>query len=379
MRLRARHLLLVLACACRRGTDPGAAPQHGSASAIATVAAAQPAAAAATAKASQPSAAPAPQRQAGQADATRDEVAAVLALDPSHSTSLGSPNNGTLVGGVRLPDRGPGFVHNDKRPDQARFGTVELVQAIVSAAAVVGRELPGSGLTVNDLGLEHGGPIHQHGSHQNGRDADILFYMLDQQGAPIPAVGVPLQPDGTGVDFNDLTTDADDVPERIDAPRTWRFVQALLEQPGGEQVQRIFLVEHLRSILLAQAERVRAPAAVRQRFSDLTCQPLGAPHDDHMHVRLFCSAQDIAQGCWDKPPIYPWHRQALHALGLAPVFEPREARAEHARRAASKAARTTTRAQAREKAGPMRPKVRRFLDYRETWAKKPHPGRPYCP
>ena len=92
-----------------------------------------------------------------------DETATVLALDAWHSTSLGAPGHGSLLGGVALPKVGPGFVHNLKRPDEARFGTVELVQDIVKAAAVVQRELPGMELVVNDLGLREGGPIHQHG------------------------------------------------------------------------------------------------------------------------------------------------------------------------------------------------------------------------
>jgi len=302
-----------------------------------------------------------------------DQTKAVLALDGAHSTSIGSPGRGSLQGGVRLPDEGPGFRHNPERPDDARYGTVELVQLIAKAAAVVERELPGSGLTVNDLGLEKGGPIKQHGSHQNGRDADILFYMLDKQGQPTPAVGVPIEPDGTGVDYQDLAIDKDDLPERIDLRRTWRFVQALLEQ-GGEEVQRIFLVEHLRSMLLAQAERMHEPVKLRERFGDLTCQP-ETPHDDHMHVRLFCSPEDIGLGCWDKTPIYPWHRQELQTLGLKPVLEPF---VRGSQRREEVAERTTSRSEARRKAGVLHRKVRQFLERREAWAKKPSPGRPYC-
>lgn len=307
------------------------------------------------------------------AAATRPTAEQVLALEGVHSTSLGSPSNGTLQGGVPLPDLGPGFVHNSVRPDNARYGTVELVQTIMRAAAVVDQELPGSVLVVNDLGLEQGGPIHQHGSHQNGRDADILFYSLDAKGQPLPSVGVPIEPDATGWDFKDLATPDDDERVRLDAPRTWRFVQALLEQ-AGDQVQRIFLVEHVRSMLLQQAERAHAPAKLRQRFADLTCQP-ETPHDDHLHVRLFCSPEDLGLGCWDKPPIYPWQREALHALGLKPVLEPPGAKRQTREDVAE---RTTSRAEARKKAGAMHAKVRRFLDRREAWAKKPSPGRVYC-
>jgi len=302
-----------------------------------------------------------------------DETRALLALTGTHSASLGAPGGGTLRGGIALPRAGPGFIHNDKRPPDARYGTVELVHAIVKGAAAVERELPGIPLVVNDLSLPAGGPIAQHGSHQSGRDADILFYVLDSAGAPLRSVGVPLDPEGKGWDFKELPVAEDDIAVKLDAPRTWRFVQGLLEA-GGEDVQRIFIVEHVRAFLLAEAERVRAPAALRQRFADVTCQP-GTPHDDHMHVRFFCSPDDIGQGCLDKPPIYPWHTLALQALGLQPVLE----------RVANRAAReqqvderTTSRAEARKRAGPMHATVRRFLALREQWAKQPRPGRLYC-
>jgi penicillin-insensitive murein endopeptidase len=302
-----------------------------------------------------------------------DETAALLALDGSRSTSAGAPADGKLLGGVALPKRGPGFLHNPKRPHDARYGTVELVQAIVKAAAAVTRELPGIPLVVNDISLPEGGPIAQHGSHQSGRDADILFYVLDRDGAPLQSVGVPLDPEGAGWDFKELSVPEDDIAVRLDAPRTWRFMQGLLEA-GGDHVQRIFIVEHLRTQLLVEAERAGAPLALRARFADVTCQP-GTPHDDHMHVRFFCSPEDIARGCYDKPPIYPWHVEALAALGLASVLEPKKSRAE---RDAEIAERTTTRAQARKRAGPMHANVRRFLAQRETWAKQPRPGREYC-
>jgi len=302
-----------------------------------------------------------------------DETAALLALEGSRSTSAGAPGNGTLIGAVALPVRGPGFLHNPKRPPDARYGTVELVQAIARAAAAVERDLPGIPLVVNDISLPQGGPIAQHGSHQSGRDADILFYVLDGDDAPLQSVGVPLDPAGKGWDFKDLSILEDDIAVRLDAPRTWRFMHGLLEA-GGDHVQRIFIVEHVRAQLLAEAERVRAPAALRERFAHVTCQP-GTPHDDHMHVRFFCSPEDIAHGCLDKPPIYPWHEAALGALGLAPVLERVTGRAQ---RQTQIAARTTTRAQARKRAGPMHPKVRRFLAERESWAKLPRPGREYC-
>lgn len=301
-------------------------------------------------------------------DDQRVEVEALLALPTTTSTSIGGPNNGHVLGSVPLPMRGPGFRFGPLRDPIARFGTVEMVQALVRAAEVVQRTAPGSELTINDLGLAAGGPIPHHGSHRAGRDVDVLFYVLDASGAPRPGIGAPIEPDGTGMDFRDLAVREDDVPIRIDLPRSWAFVAAVLADPSVE-VQRIFLVEHVRTMLLEHARRSGADAAIVARFADLTCQP-EYPHDDHFHFRFFCSAEDLRAGCADGAPMYPWHRDALRAEGLAPVMQVRDPNRPRAN--------VTTETRARSEAGPMHGEVTAFLARREAWRRQPHPGRTYC-
>jgi penicillin-insensitive murein endopeptidase len=307
----------------------------------------------------------------GMALAELDEIGRLLTLDGSVSTSLGGPNGGTLRGGVALPLQGPGFKFNPRRRPEARYGTVELVQALVQAAQAVAARFEGSELVVNDLGHAEGGPIEQHGSHQSGRDVDILFFLRGAQGEVLPSVGVPLDTQGQGWDFKDLAVPDDDVWVRLDVERTWAFIEALLMR-DGEHVQRIFIAEHLRNMLLAHAEKVKAPAAARELFANVTCQP-GAPHDDHMHVRFHCTPEDMAAGCMDSPPVYPWRLAALAKLGLKPVLHRRSAAQG---RAAAK--RTTSRAEARRRAGKLHPDVVRFLERREQWANPPRTGRPWC-
>lgn len=286
----------------------------------------------------------------------------------TQTTSVGGPSSGTLQGAVALPERAPGLFSNPRRPNATAFyGTAEMINALASAAAVVDRTLPGGLLAVNDIGFERGGPIDHHGSHQAGRDADVLFYLLDGEGRPHPSIGVPIDPEGQGTDYRDLMNPDDDVPLHIDLPRTWRFVQALVTDERA-LVQRIFVVEHVRSMLLAEAARQRAPAAAVQRFSEVSCQPAYA-HDDHLHIRLFCTNEDLTAGCTDSPPMYPWRLAQLEAAELAPVAEVRPRR---------RRSRVVTEAEARANAPPMHESVRAFLDRRESWITQPHPGRRYC-
>ena len=294
-------------------------------------------------------------------------VAEVLALDEGVSTSVGSPIEGHLQGAVALPTEGPGFRHNPHKRPEARHGTVELVQALIRASAVVDNALPGGRLTINDLSLPEGGDISGHATHRSGRDVDILFYLLDEHGKPRPSKGIPLDPAGEGTDYRDLEVADDDEPVQLDVPRTWAFFAALVTDPKAH-VHRIMIVEHLRTLLLDHARKISAPAQAIERFAAVTCQP-NFPHDDHAHIRVFCSAQDIAAGCEDTRPLYPWHLQELAKHGVRPTIAgPRQ----------GPRPKLTSHAEARAKAGPMHQDVVDFLERRKAWLKKPHPGRPYC-
>lgn len=304
-----------------------------------------------------------------------------LTASPSRSTSIGTCTEGRLEGGLPLPLSAAGLLfHPDKDPG-SRFGTVELVGGLVRAAAAVERAMPGVPVTVSDLSREGGGEISRHASHRSGRDVDVLFHLRRESGEPfVPAKAIPLDPEGRGTDYGDLADPADDVPVELDAARTWSFVAALLADEATA-VQRILVVEHVRSRLLAEARRVEAPAAVIQRFAEVTCQP-GFPHDDHMHIRVFCSAEDIAAGCIDAPPIYPWRTAALASAGvqatLAGSGDDESPRPKAAAKAPKRRPDIKTIAEARAEAGPMHEDVIAFLDRRQAWVKRPHPGRRWC-
>ncbi|MEE9381955.1 MAG: penicillin-insensitive murein endopeptidase [Nannocystaceae bacterium] len=286
----------------------------------------------------------------------------------SVSTSIGSTAEGSLRGATALPPSGPGFRHNPLKLALRRYGTVELVSAIMRAAARVNRLLPGGELTINDISQAAGGEISGHATHRSGRDVDVLFYALDEHNRPRPGHAVPIEPDGSGVDYRDLSVADDDVPVSIDVPRTWLFLESLALDPDAH-IQQVYVAEHVRTLLLDHAASTGAPIAAIERLGHLTCQPR-FPHDDHLHIRFFCTPDDIRAGCRDNRPIHPWHRAHLQLSGVRPTLAgPR-------RGAPSKL--TSTKA-ARAKAGPMHAEVEAFLGRRRHWEKKPHPGRRYCP
>ncbi len=328
----------------------------------------------APADADSPSVAKTPEASGEDTDASVSAraVSEVLAAEPGASTSVGSPTSGRLEGSVALPAQAPGLLFLPSKDLGSRFGTVELVQGLVKAAAAVEHADPGPAVTIGDLAREAGGDISGHASHRSGRDVDVLFYLVREDGQPfVPSKFIPLDPEGNGTDYGDLADPSDDVPVRLDAARTWRFVAALLADDAAA-VQKILIVEHLRGRLLEEARRAKAPPHIVQRFSEVTCQPR-FPHDDHMHIRVFCSAQDIEAGCEDTRPIFPWRRRALAEAGVKPVLAGKTPKTKPKPKAKLK-----TIEQARAEAGPMHQDVVDFLDRRQAWAHKPHPGRRWC-
>lgn len=283
------------------------------------------------------------------------------------SVSIRSPSEGRLEHGVPLPLEGAGFRHRPRSHDR-RYGTEELVGALVRAARAVQEALPGSELTIDDLSVREGGDLPGHASHRNGRDVDVSFYLLGENGKPRRGGSIPLDPEGRGTDYKDLEAPADDEPVVLDVPRTWKFVEALLLDEEV-LVQRIFVVEHLRTMLLEHARRIHAPEHAIGLFEEVTCQP-SFPHDDHMHIRVFCSAEDVRAGCEDTYPIYPRHRARLADAGV-------ELKLAQLRKGPLPPLVSHTEARAR--AGSMHQSVVDFLVRREAWLKQPHPGRRYCP
>lgn len=294
-----------------------------------------------------------------------------LTLGPDASTSIGSPTEGSVNPAVALPLTGAGYLFNPRKDPARRHGTVELVQALVRSAAAVHEALPGNDLIVGDLSMPTGGDIPGHASHRAGRDVDVMFYLLDDKGQPFPAKAIPLEPDGRGVDYQDLTKSDDDVAVRLDVPRTWAFVEALVSN-DAHHINRIFVVEHVRGMLLAHAKKSGASKSAMERFGHLACQPK-FPHDDHMHIRFYCEPDDIKAGCLDTKPFFPWHTRALSKQGVKPKL---------AGRRKSPAPKLTSVADAAKKAeakvGGFAPEVSAFLERRKAWAKKPHPGRKWC-
>ena len=237
------------------------------------------------------------------ADAARDQTRGPGARRLSHrSRSLGFAFQGKLRNGVRL--RESRFVRYVPEYAAAgnHYGTWELVQLLERAAYRVSRRVRDASakLSVGELSRENGGRIPGHASHQNGRDVDLAFYMLDARGRPYePYAFAEFDANGRGTGANSILT--------FDDARNWELVAKLVAD-GDAKVQFIFVADVLKQRLLREGRRRRASGVLLERAARAMVQPAeGHRHANHFHVRIYCppAARPV---CRDRAPFHPWYR-----------------------------------------------------------------------
>jgi penicillin-insensitive murein endopeptidase len=225
------------------------------------------------------------------------------------SRSIGSHSRGALLHAVAMAVEGTGYeIHPDWRWRDHRYTTEGVARWLSGVFRVVAEEFPGSVAYLGDISSRRGGDVAMHRSHASGRDVDVFYFACDSAGAPVHGLPGMLHfgEDGRAARWSAGRAGqviAQPVPEVFfDARRNWALVRAMLTRSEVE-VQWIFIHRGLAGLLLAEAEREGADPALVIRALALLHQPTDSqPHDDHMHVRLYCAPDDRAFGCVDKGP-----------------------------------------------------------------------------
>jgi penicillin-insensitive murein endopeptidase len=221
--------------------------------------------------------------------------------------SIGNTSTGSLIRAARLPFRGKHHAVLPRwRKRRTNYGTEELLTLLNHAARRVARAYPGSRMMVGNLSLKHGGDISWSQSHNAGRDGDIAFYLKRGRRAVVPTALVK-------VDARLRALRARGV--RFDVRRNWALVKTLLTHKTIG-VQWIFIARHLKTALLNHARTRLEPAALLDRADKILRQPTDSlSHDDHFHVRIYCSGRDRLEGCIDRAPF--WKGVQTHDQAVA--------------------------------------------------------------
>lgn len=241
-------------------------------------------------------------------------------VEEHDSVSCGSTNRGALSDAAVMPVEGPGFVMAEPwRSRGTRYGTHELVSLIQRSSQFVTQQYEGSKLSVADMSLENGGPIAMHRSHQNGRDVDLIYYAMDASGAPYyPDSHMAYYTKGGLANYAQSPQFIKGIPERyFDLKRNWTLVREMITDPEVE-VEHIFVSTRVKAWLLAYAKEAGADEKVIRKAARILHAPSKVKgHNDHMHIRIACPADDIAQGrCRNASAPRPrsgnrWHRRMV--------------------------------------------------------------------
>ncbi len=222
----------------------------------------------------------------------------------TESVSCGRVNRGGLAAAVALKDEGPGFVIPEPwRSRGLRYGTEELVGMITRAAATVERVHPGARLGVADLSKQRGGSAPNHRSHQAGRDVDLIYYALDDEGKAVaPGACMPAYNHLRQASQCYYPDKREVAPRRFDVKRNWALVKAMLGDEHA-RVRVIFMSLGVRRWLLEHAAGSgESRAIIRRAEKTLMRPPKGRAHTDHMHVRIACTRDDRHRGrCRNDP------------------------------------------------------------------------------
>ena len=180
---------------------------------------------------------------------------------------------------------------------KTNYGTKRLIKLLQRVGRKVSKRYSKSKILVGNLGNKKGGKIRWSVSHQGGRDADLGFYALDKRGRRVqPTHYVSFGRNGRSRDGR----------LRFDDKRNLALVKTLLED-DKVQIQYIFVADWLKKRLIKRARRKGLDAELIDRMGQVLHQPSdSSPHDDHYHIRLYCTVPERLHGCLERGPIRPW-------------------------------------------------------------------------
>ncbi|MBA3464014.1 MAG: penicillin-insensitive murein endopeptidase [Deltaproteobacteria bacterium] len=236
------------------------------------------------------------------------------AMGDGTSVSVGRPSNGYIRNAKKLPDSGDGFrTQAVWKERNNRYGTDELLDLITGVGRRMSMRFTDVKLVVADLSGNGGGESRKwHRSHQSGRDVDLVYYMRAPDGASFEADAMRVFGiDGKAKDGSGYS---------VDVPRTWQLVKNLVTAPEA-RVQWVFMYEPIAQMLLAHAVATGEAEALIARARKAMKQPGdSAPHNDHMHVRIYCSDRDRMFGCADIGPmeLYAEYQAEAEQVGKLP-------------------------------------------------------------
>ena len=128
----------------------------------------------------------------------------LLAAPAQASTCYGRPGAGSIAGAVALPASGANFEAYSRLGVQMGRTHVHarVREVLLDAYAALARSAPGKHYVYGETGLQEGGRMRPHRTHQNGLSVDFMVPVLDAKGHSVPLPSSPLNKFGYGLEFD---------------------------------------------------------------------------------------------------------------------------------------------------------------------------------
>lgn len=186
--------------------------------------------------------------------------------------AIGFYSSGKMMNSLQLPMEGLGFL-KIQRPRKRHFATFDLIKVIQTAARIVREDFPqGERLQIGDIANQKGGQCASHKSHQNGLDADIVYYRKNFR---------EMNPE-VNATFDESFVKNGKVTENFDIERNWALFAALV---STGRVKRLFVDIAIKK---AACEYAVSTGLNEEKIEILRRLRLEALHDDHVHLRITC-------------------------------------------------------------------------------------------
>jgi penicillin-insensitive murein endopeptidase len=200
---------------------------------------------------------------------------------PAASRSTGTPSNGALENGKRLPTAGRNFVTHSRLGALLGRNTVHssVRDTVLAAYEVLEQRAPRWHFTYGETGWPWGGRFRPHRSHQNGMSVDFMMPLWNaRSGAPVRYPASPFNRFGYGLEFDGAGAfDA----YRIDFEIVARHLAALDEaaRRHGLVITKVILAPEYLPLLWKTDT-----GKTLQKKLPFMDKPSWVRHDEHYHV-----------------------------------------------------------------------------------------------
>jgi penicillin-insensitive murein endopeptidase len=198
----------------------------------------------------------------------------------SRSTCHGRVDQGHIEGAVSLPREGTNFVRMAQGPVSAGRVYVHSTvhDIVIDAYATLAVTRPDIRWVYGETGLERGGPIPPHKTHQNGLSVDLFVPVLDKEGRRVQFPNRPDNGYGYRVDFD---AEGRNSTHDIDFDSLGELLFQLHESARrqGSALSRVVFQRELRPHLFKTSRGLWLKAHIPFPDWDDSVR-----HDDHLHV-----------------------------------------------------------------------------------------------